>query len=1114
MGNSWQKLACSTCGGVLEYKGNLLVCKYCKSSYEKNGDAPEDLIIQLNGANVDKNRFRFDDALEKYSLVLREYPNDEEANWGAFLCDYGVIYEEDYDGQYKPTCHRLSERPVEKSPYYARLNAEQKRKAADIEKLRQRIFAEMKKIQPYDVFICYKQNQERGGVSVPTREAKWARDAYEMLTRQGLRVFYAEKSLAGSNVDYEPHIYAALRSAKLMFVLTTSLDNLHSVWVANEWKRYVSYIRAGEDKTVRVVYDSIEPYDLPKELQAKQAIDQDGDWMGAINAAVAEIFQKAPELQKRRTYEEKTYTKKQVQGVQVQKRELQTFERTAIPASESTQLKTAESMMSVGEYKGAMGILRGVLAANRACTRAYLDLFFCENECGAHEGFFTSAKKPVADFKNYEAALASATEEEKGKILDILYQRACKTPQVETFEEFIALPGVTDSQIFNLQEKAYAAATRDLNENLFASLIKTVDDTSLYVRYNFGMGKALVGKTPKLAMKYFDNVLDVDEGHKSAMLYKLMAEKGATTLPQLYAILLNGGDFSRIEKIYEYGYYAELTQGLFDAVLGALEDTRNTAKALKLADFVLSVLPETMNAVYATYLDLLKGKLLRKGQYAAAVKYIDRKLAFNANDDNAYFEKVLAKNKTGDVLQLAKIVDTIMEDEDFLNAINVRAKTQPDEAENLYMQVYKKLVFAKKQSAEHNFPLEKYKQIYAPTVSDFLAIKNEDMGKFFKEKAGQVRVEASADTALICSIALVAMGLLMIFVPHIPFVLLHYGWWIAIFLVGGFVLFFIGVSLQPKLNEKGEYVDDKGEEVKKFSNTQIKGILIATASFVATVLMIVGMCVTAFTEKTFGLYNAFDFRLMNNLPFATEANFQLKNDIDFKGGSFKPMATGSHLSEQYSGTFDGQGHTLKNIKVNATKDRGGILMKYNGGKIINVTFENVEVVVDSWYDKNDGVTYGYSEACSLITYNYGTIENVTLKNYNLSVVGKELHGHNYSILLYQNYGAIKDCRLYDCGVTYQPTGEAWGYSVVDYTGSKSRHTYVNKIEVFNNQPLPEGKEIKVVREIYNRQYYNYTHYGEWVIATSDGYTEYHRPADAEWVTSNWGDYPTPCTTEE
>jgi len=512
MATEWQKLSCSTCGGALEYKGELLVCKYCKSTYEVKEDVPEDLIIQLNGANVDKNRFRFDDALEKYSLILKSYPDNAEANWGAFLCSYGIIYEEDYNGEYKPTCHRLSERPVEKSPYYAKLTGNQKQRAQEIETLRQRILAETKNIPPYDVFICYKQNQERGGVSVPTREAKWARDAYETLTRQGLRVFYAEKSLAGSNADYEPHIYAALRSAKLMFVLTTSLDNLHSVWVANEWKRYVSYIRAGENKTVRVVYDSIEPYDLPKELQAKQAIDQDGDWLGAMNAAVAEIFQKAPSVEKRRTYEEKTYTKKQVQGVQVQKRELQTFEKTAIPASESTQLKTAESMMSVGEYKGAMNILRGVIAANRACSKAYLDLFFCENECGAHEGFFTSAKKPVADFKNYEAALASATDAEKTRILNILYTRACTTPQVETFEEFIALPGVTDSQINNLQGKAYAAATANLDETLFASVIKTVGDTDTYVDYNFGMGKALAKKTPKLAIEYFNHVLAVDEG--------------------------------------------------------------------------------------------------------------------------------------------------------------------------------------------------------------------------------------------------------------------------------------------------------------------------------------------------------------------------------------------------------------------------------------------------------------------------------------------------------------------------------------------------------------------------------------------------------------------------
>lgn len=31
------------------------------------------------------------------------------------------MYEKDYDGKYKPTCHRLNERPVTKSKYYNKL---------------------------------------------------------------------------------------------------------------------------------------------------------------------------------------------------------------------------------------------------------------------------------------------------------------------------------------------------------------------------------------------------------------------------------------------------------------------------------------------------------------------------------------------------------------------------------------------------------------------------------------------------------------------------------------------------------------------------------------------------------------------------------------------------------------------------------------------------------------------------------------------------------------------------------------------------------------------------------------------------------------------------------
>ena len=285
----WKSFRCNCCGGDLEDKNGVKICRYCKTVFEE----VETVSVEaLNRANEYRNRLRFDDALVEYEIILQGAPKSIEASWGAFLCEYGIVYEKDYDGKYKPTCHRLNERPVTKSKYYSKLTAMKKEQAQEIEKLRQSILKKSKDIQPYDVFICYKATEDRHGVSVPSEESRWARDIYEMLTYEmGLRVFFAEKSLVGSNVDYEPHIYAALRSAKLMLVFTSKLENVNSVWVANEWKRYAGYIHDGEDKTIRVVYEKLDPYDLPRELQEKQAINQDArGWDETVKKAAEDIF--------------------------------------------------------------------------------------------------------------------------------------------------------------------------------------------------------------------------------------------------------------------------------------------------------------------------------------------------------------------------------------------------------------------------------------------------------------------------------------------------------------------------------------------------------------------------------------------------------------------------------------------------------------------------------------------------------------------------------------------------------------------------------------------------------------------------------------------------------
>jgi len=309
-----KRYSCITCGAPLKEQDGKFVCANCKNEFHLEEKISEEEVVSLNRATTDRNLLRFDDAFEEYELLLKKYPDNEMANWGAFLSFYGIVYEQDVDGKYIPTCHRFSEKPVESSKYYYLFNDEHKRRADEIEKLRVAILEKAKRIPPYDVFICYKATEERFGRPYPTKEASWARDVYEMLTHElKLRVFFAEKSLGDSNEEYEPHIYSALNSAKLMFVMTTGMENVNAVWVKNEWKRYSKYIQEGQKKTIRVVYDNIEPYDLPLELQKTQAINHnDIDWGKKVRKAAQAIFvDPLEEERKKKEAEEKARKEKE-----------------------------------------------------------------------------------------------------------------------------------------------------------------------------------------------------------------------------------------------------------------------------------------------------------------------------------------------------------------------------------------------------------------------------------------------------------------------------------------------------------------------------------------------------------------------------------------------------------------------------------------------------------------------------------------------------------------------------------------------------------------------------------------------------------------------------------
>ena len=287
---------CKMCGGALEISEDITVaeCEYCGSKQTVPTKKDEVITNLFNRANNLRLKNEFDKATEVYSKILNENDADAEAHWGLVLCKYGIEYIED-PKTYKriPTCHRTQYTSVlSDSDYLAALeNADAVSKevyateAREIAELQKSILAIVKDEKPFDVFICYKETDDTGKRTV---DSTLANDIYYQLTKEGLRVFYAAITLEDKlGVEYEPYIFAALNSAKVMLAIGTKPEYFNAVWVKNEWSRYLGIMKTDREKMLIPCYRDMDAYDLPEEFAHLQA--QDMSKIGFINDLVRGI---------------------------------------------------------------------------------------------------------------------------------------------------------------------------------------------------------------------------------------------------------------------------------------------------------------------------------------------------------------------------------------------------------------------------------------------------------------------------------------------------------------------------------------------------------------------------------------------------------------------------------------------------------------------------------------------------------------------------------------------------------------------------------------------------------------------------------------------------------
>ncbi|MBQ8356783.1 MAG: leucine-rich repeat protein [Clostridia bacterium] len=272
---------CKNCGAALEANGRSVAkCIYCGYEQTLPKKASDVRVNLYNRANHYRRNSDFDKAMEAYERILREDATDAEAYWSLVLCRYGIEYVEDpATKRHLPTVNRMQRTAVFADEDYKSAlkyaDGEQhklyEQEANAINEIQRGYLSIAQSEDPFDIFICYKESDASGR---RTQDSALATDLYHELEREGFKVFFSRITLEDKpGVAYEPYIYAALNSSKVMVVLGTKPEYFNAVWVKNEWSRYLTLIRNGARKHLIPAYRDMNPYDLPEEFSHLQALD-------------------------------------------------------------------------------------------------------------------------------------------------------------------------------------------------------------------------------------------------------------------------------------------------------------------------------------------------------------------------------------------------------------------------------------------------------------------------------------------------------------------------------------------------------------------------------------------------------------------------------------------------------------------------------------------------------------------------------------------------------------------------------------------------------------------------------------------------------------------------
>ncbi len=391
------------CGGTLEINENqsTATCEYCGTEQTLPRLDDDKKANLYDRASHFRRNNEYDKAMAIYEQILSEDGTDAESYWSLVLCRYGIEYVEDPATKKRvPTVNRAQFTSIYDDDNYkmAIKNADIYQKsiyeeeANAINEIQKGILAISQKEEPFDVFICYKETDNNGR---RTQDSVLANDLYHQLTNEGFKVFFSRITLEDKlGVAYEPYIFAALNSAKVMVVLGTRPEYFNAVWVKNEWSRYLALVKQSAGKKILIpAYRDMDPYDLPEEFSHLQAQDMNklGFMQDLIRGIKKLVVDDTPKV----------------------------TETVVINNSNSNiapLLKRAFMYLEDGKWEDADNYCEKVLDQDPENAEAYLGKLMSEL-CVKKKDALRDQKEPFSEKNNYQKVIRFADETLKAELI-------------------------------------------------------------------------------------------------------------------------------------------------------------------------------------------------------------------------------------------------------------------------------------------------------------------------------------------------------------------------------------------------------------------------------------------------------------------------------------------------------------------------------------------------------------------------------------------------------------------------------------------------------------------------------------------------------------------------